>query len=48
MGTWLIPGINSGFFEKIVNVTNFAKIEPCGTPQKWSRLISVFLKIIYQ
>ena len=48
MGAWLIPGIASGFFEKIVNVTDFAKIDLRGTPRKRSRYIPIFLKTINQ
>ena len=48
MGAWLIPGIASGFFQKIVNVTDFAKIDLRRTPRKRSRYIPIFLKTINQ
>ena len=44
MGALAIPGIASGFFEKCVNVTFFAKIDLRGTPRKRSRYNILFLK----
>ena len=38
----------SGFFKKMMNVTDFAKIDLRGTPRKRSRYIPIFLKTINQ